>query len=101
DVADLRGGQQKDHRHDDAAYGEDRPIALEYFGTVGEEHHRPVTRAEPELAERVRNAMRHRLLLHVGPLAPLERQRDVLAEALDVLVAEAGQIHGRDLTRSR
>src|SRR3989304_6039385 len=51
--------------------------------------------AGPEPAERVREAVGRPLPVHVRPLAPLEVQGDVLAEAPDVLLAEPGQVHGR------
>ena len=82
--------EQEHHRHDDAADGEDRAVRLEHLRAIGQEHHRPVARAEPEPPQGVGKAVGHPLLLHVGPLAALEGERDVFAEALDTLVTEDG-----------
>jgi hypothetical protein len=94
-VPHLHGPQQEHGRHDDGAGLENAGVGLQHLGAVRQQHQHTVARAHAETAERVGEPIARPLLRHVGPLHVVEDERDVLAVALNAVLAEPRQVHGR------
>ena len=94
DVRDFPLAEQEDQRDDHCAALQDGPVALHDLRTIRQQDDHAVAGADPQTPESVGQPRCRPVLIHVGVLAALERERGVLPEPVEGLVRQAAQCHG-------